>query len=54
MSGTTLKRTIGDATFPAIGYGSMGIAFAYGTPLPLEERLKVGMATLRPRPHTDH
>ncbi|TBU53099.1 Aldo/keto reductase [Dichomitus squalens] len=41
MSSTILKRTIGNATFAAIGYGAMGIATAYGTPLPLEERLKV-------------
>ncbi|TBU38744.1 Aldo/keto reductase [Dichomitus squalens] len=41
MPGTILKRNIGDATFPAIGYGAMGIAVAYGPPLPLEEALKV-------------
>ncbi|TBU27366.1 Aldo/keto reductase [Dichomitus squalens] len=41
MPGAILKRTIGDKTFPAIGYGAMGIAAAYGTPLTIEEALKV-------------
>ena len=46
MTSSILMRTIGDATFPAIGYGSMGIATAYGTPPLLEERLKVRMASI--------
>ena len=34
-------RKIGDANVPAIGYGAMGIAAAYGDVLSEEERFKV-------------
>ncbi|KAI0711525.1 Aldo/keto reductase [Earliella scabrosa] len=34
-------RTIGDSTFPALGYGAMGIAAFYGPALPDEERFKI-------------
>ena len=47
MSTATVKRQIGDATFPAIGYGVMGLSVAYGPALPDEERFKVGQTGYR-------
>ncbi len=40
---------IGDAEFSPIGYGAMGLSAFYETPLPDEERFKVGayMSTRR-------
>ena len=35
-------RKIGERDITAMGYGAMGIAAFYGTPLPDEERFKVG------------
>ena len=39
-------RKIGQHDVTAIGYGAMGIAAFYGTPLPDEERLKVCESTM--------
>ena len=40
-----LTRKIGQDDVTAIGYGAMGIAAFYGTPLPDEERFKVRPCT---------
>ena len=42
---TTSTRKIGDAEFSTIGYGAMGLSAFYETPLPDEERFKVGAYT---------
>ena len=39
---TTSTRKIGDAKFSTIGYGAMGLSAFYETPLPDEERFRVG------------